>query len=48
MKYLVFIPFAALLILAAGISGCDREGGSTNDGGVTEQQKPISPAKPSE
>lgn len=38
------VVFAAMSLLTA----CEKIGGSTNNSEVGEQQKPISPAKPSE
>jgi hypothetical protein len=45
MKRLITLPIIAFMALGL-LSACEREAGSGNNAG--EQQKPISPAKPSE
>ncbi len=47
MKSLLLIPVALFLALAL-LGGCENEGGSTNNADPGQQQKPISPAKPTE
>jgi len=44
MKSLLTLPIIAFLALTT-LAACDRQAGSGNNSG--EQQKPISPAKPS-
>ncbi len=45
MKSLLTLPIIAFLALTT-LAACEREAGTGNNAG--EQQKPISPAKPSE
>ncbi len=47
MKSLILTPVLALFAPSL-ISGCENEGGSTNNAEPGQQEKPITPAKPSE
>ncbi len=42
------LPFLAMFVAAAALTGCERQAGSTNETGTEEPQKPATPTQPTE